>query len=566
MENYSEVSTLSPPASTADDQEIFDNIGGRLHGPMSGFIKKYFGKFQHVHQDSILEIQAAGRVSGGRAVPPIAPSPNDFLQWFSNYVSREIDGARGSWHVSSGNAVLERGSPSDGARLLLTIPVSPDSDVQKRWDHVQVIGQFYHRSCPMRLFLHGFYIRGSLIELWVFDRSGLYCSDVFDLREEYIQFLSIILSYQRMTDQDLGRISIVGMDEGGSYVILDNAAMPSLGKLYLENEPIASREGLVGAGTTYYRARMPDSNQWNYNLKFKWRWARERPEDELLKLAKEKCSWDAVSLDYYTEVESAANLRRGLRWGTHRKFSKHFRGRLGHIEEQREDVPRNADGLVEYTEETDNYFQNRVLACVVTSPVGRPLHTFQSLSELLQILHRDISPGNMIILDGKGDRKPKGILIDLDSAIVHTEALGAEPGITGTRPFMAIGVLKRECHKHRHDLESFLYVFLWIVITNHEDNPPEASMLRRWSNGDWGELAVRKSLAMGQDKFRNVLDEFPLEFHPLKPLAEILRQILFPIRGGVIWTGTDGSPEAVDDLYDEMIRAFEDAIASETGR
>ncbi|KAK3933963.1 hypothetical protein QBC46DRAFT_429750 [Diplogelasinospora grovesii] len=433
MENHPAVNhPPAPLASATDDQEILDNIDGRIHGPMSGFIKKYFGSFQSVHQDALLEIQAAGRVSRRCAVPSAAPSPDNFLQWFSNYVSRELDGARGSWHISSGNVAPEHENADDGARLLLampilTMPTSPAPDVQTRWDHV-------FASQPSRLFLHGFYIRGSLIELWVFDRSGLYCSDVFDVRKDFIQFLSIILSYQRMTDQDLGKINMIETDKGGSYIILDSVAMPStLGKLYLESQPIASREGLVGAGTTCHRARTPDSNRWNHVLKFKWRWARERPEDELLKLAKKKCVWGAVSLDYYKEVESTANLRRGLRWGTHRKFARmRFRERRASIEEQRQEGICNADGLAEYTEETDNFFQNRILACIVTSPVGRPLHTFQSLTELLQvfhdaikchrslcydakILHQDISPGNMIILDGQDEGKPKGILIDLDS-------------------------------------------------------------------------------------------------------------------------------------------------------
>ncbi|KAK3934175.1 hypothetical protein QBC46DRAFT_274358, partial [Diplogelasinospora grovesii] len=79
-------------------------------------------------------------------------------------------------------------------------------------------------------------------------------------------------------------------------------------------------------------------------------------------------------------------------------------------------------------------------------------------------------------------------------------------------------------------------------------------------------LAVRKSLDMDQDSFQNILEEFTPEFHSLKPLAESLRQILFPLRDGVIWTGTDGSPEAVDRLYDGMIRAFEEAITSEGGK
>ncbi|KAI1195304.1 FunK1 protein kinase [Nemania serpens] len=596
MENHPAVNPPPAPlASATDDQDILDNIDGRMQGPMSGFIRKYFGNFQYVHQGS-------GRVSARCVVPSAAPSPDNFLQWFFDHVSRELDGARGSWHISSGDVAPRHESDDDGTRLLLTMPASPASNVQTRWDHVQVIGQFYHRSCvcyqdgllrlcrsahqvfasqPTRLFLHGFYIRGSLIELWVFDRSGLYCSELFDIQKDFVQFLSIVHSYQRMTGQELGKTNIIETDKGGSYTILDSAAMPSLGKLYLESQPIASREGLVGTGTTCYRARMPDSTRWDYVVKFKWRWARERPEDELLKLVKKKCVWGAVSLDYYEEVESTANLRRGLRWGRCRKFSGvHFRKENGNIEGQRQEVACNTDGLEEYTEETDNFFQNRILACIVTSPVGRPLHTFQSLLELLQvfrdaikchrslcydakILHQDISPGNMIILDGQGEGKPQGILIDLDSAIELAEGVGIGFDITGTRPFMAIGVLKGERHTYRHDLESFLYVFLWTIITNRTDNPPDTSRLRQWSTGDWDELAARKSLDIDQEGFQAILGEFTPEFHSLKTLAESLRQVLFPLRAGVIWTGTDGSPEAVDELYDGMIGAFEEAIASE---
>jgi serine/threonine protein kinase len=588
-------------ASATDDQDILDNIDGRMHGPMSGFIKKYFGKIEYVHQEALL----AGRAGGPCAVPSAAPSPDNFLQWFSNYISREFDGARGSWHVSGGNVAPERENADDGARLLLTIPTSPALDAQMRWDHVQVIGQFYHGGCvyyqdgllrlcrsaqqvfasqPLRLFLHGFYIRGSLIELWVFDRSGLYCSDVFSVQKDFVQFLSVILSYQRMTDQDLGNINVIRTDNSGSYITLDDALGPLSGKLYLESQPIAFREALVGTGTTCYRAKMPGSDRWNYVLKFKWRWARERSEDELLKLARKKHVWGAISLDYYKEVESTANLRRGLRWGTQRKFAgMRFNESFGNMQEQQQGVSGHADGLAEHTEETENFFQNRILACVVTSPVGRLLNTFQSLTELLQvlrdaikchrsllydakILHQDVSPGNIIILDGQDEQKPKGILIDLDSAIELAEGLETGPGITGTRPFIAIGVLKSECHTYRHDLESFFYVFLWTIITNGTGALPESSKLLQWSRGDWNELAVRKALDMDKDNFPNILDEFTPEFHSLKPLAESLRQIIFPVRDGGIWTGTEGSPEAVDRLYDGMIRAFEGAISSEDGR
>ncbi|KAL1848329.1 hypothetical protein Daus18300_013655 [Diaporthe australafricana] len=496
MENHQTVNPpLALPSSATDDEDILLNIDGRMQGPISGFIRKFFGNFQYVHADAFLEIQAAGRVLGRCAVPSAAPSPDVFLRWFCNYISREVDGARGSWHVSANDGAPEHESDDDGTRLLLTVPTAPAANRETTWDHVQVIGQFYQRGCvryedgllslgrsahqvfasqPTRLFLHGFYIRGSLIESWIFDRSGLYSSEVLDIQQDFVRFFSIALSYQRMTDQDLGKFNLIETDEGGSYIVLGSVVTPSLGKLYLESQPIATREKLVGTGTTCYRARLPDSDRWNYVLKFKYRWARDRPEDELLKLAKEKCVWGAVSLDHYEELES-----------------------------------------------------------------------------------------NMIILDGQVEGKPKGVLIDLDSAIELSDETETEPGITGTRPFMAIGVLKSEPHTYRHDLESFLYVFLWTIITNHKEDPPETSKLRQWSNGDWDELAVRKSLDMDRDGYQTILGEFPPELHPLKPLTESLRQVLFPLRAGVIWTGTDGSLEEADKLYNDMIRAFEEAIVSE---
>lgn len=83
---------------------------------------------------------------------------------------------------------------------------------------------------------------------------------------------------------------------------------------------------------------------------------------------------------------------------------------------------------------------------------------------------------------------------------------------------------------YRHDLESFLYVFLWIVISNGAENPPVGSKLRVWNRGAWYELAMQKSHDMHKENFRETLAEFPTH-NSLKPFAEALRQILFPIDG-----------------------------------
>ncbi|PQK17516.1 hypothetical protein BB8028_0008g00270 [Beauveria bassiana] len=281
-------------------------------------------------------------------------------------------------------------------------------------------------------------MRGSRVELWVFDRSGIFCSKAFDLQNDFAEFLPIALSYQHMTDQNLGKSNIF---ETGDDV------------------------------------------------------------------------------KYCKELETTANLRRSLRWGTQRKFLTPSVGdKQNKNEENLRETTSSINGFLQYTKETTNFFQNRILICTITSPLGRPLCSFQSLVELLQVLrdaimchrslyydarllHRDISPGNIIILDHQDKEQPKGLLIDLDSAISLDEASEAELGITGTRPFMAIGVLRNEPYTCRHDLESFFYVLIWMIITDDTESPPEGSRLRRWSNGDWDSLAAHKTLDMTDEQF-----------------------------------------------------------------
>ncbi|KAF1733596.1 hypothetical protein CRV24_007501 [Beauveria bassiana] len=584
-----------------DDEDILQNIDGRMHGPMNGFIGKYFGSFQHTYKGSILELGKDGRICGRYPVPSAAPLPDSFLSWFSELATCELDNARGSWHIISDNKAAEQ----NRAGFFLVMPSSSPSCVQMEWDCVQVIGQFHPNDClpyqdgliqlsrsahevfisqPTRLFLHGFYMRGSRVELWVFDRSGIFCSKAFDLQNDFAEFLPIALSYQHMTDQNLGKSNIFETGDDGNFFRLDGMVDGLSGKLNVEGHPIAARQSLVGTGTTCYRAKKPDSHNWNYALKLKWQWARDRPENELLNLAKKKRVWGAVSVKYCKELETTANLRRSLRWGTQRKFLTSSVGNKQNKDEEnlRETTP-SINGFLQYTKETTNFFQNRILICTVTSPLGRPLRSFQSLVELLQVLrdaimchrslyydarllHRDISPGNIIILDHQDKEQPKGLLIDLDSAISLDEASEAELGITGTRPLMAIGVLRNEPHTCRHDLESFFYVLIWMIITDDTESPPEGSRLRRWSNGDWDSLAAHKTLDMTDEKFQELLSQFGSQFCSLKPLVEKLHQLLFPPRDGTAWTGTDGTPVAVGTLYEGMIAAFEEATTAEGQR
>ncbi|CAG9955363.1 unnamed protein product [Clonostachys rosea f. rosea IK726] len=114
---------------------------------------------------------------------------------------------------------------------------------------------------PTRLVLHGFYILGTLMELWVFGRSGVYCSQILAYSKEFQKFVGILLYCQNIPET----------------------------RLLLDSEPFGISEEIIGSGAAYYLVQVPTSNQWEYIVKFKWFLAqRNRPERDSLKLIKKR--------------------------------------------------------------------------------------------------------------------------------------------------------------------------------------------------------------------------------------------------------------------------------------
>lgn len=108
------------------------------------------------------------------------------------------------------------------------------------------------------------------------------------------------------------------------------------------------------------------------------------------------------------------------------------------------------------------------------------------------------------------------MLIDLDVAKELNASNSGAQQITGTLPFIAIAVLKKWPHTYRHDLESFLYVLLWMCArqawtSNGGDGEtrPKESRLQSWEVGTLSAAAERKLADMTlPELFELILDEF----------------------------------------------------------
>jgi hypothetical protein len=167
----------------------------------------------------------------------------------------------------------------------------------------------------------GFTIRGSIMRLWIFDRSGSYSSEKFDIHKEPERFVKVIAGYALITDAELGLNTFIKRDRTGKYVVAARA------RISLEDKPIASTKAIVCRGTTYYRGRKRNSTGWEYVVKFAWPSDKRQREGRLLKLARERGVTGVAEWFYHEQIaingsmDTIASLRKGMKFELPRKLS-----------------------------------------------------------------------------------------------------------------------------------------------------------------------------------------------------------------------------------------------------
>ena len=161
----------------------------------------------------------------------------------------------------------------------------------------------------------------------------------------------------------------------------------------------------------------------------------------------------------------------------------------------------------------------------------------ESLHKNAGMLQRDISINNLMMNEEEDSLSWKSFVIDLHLAIKEQrEGLSGANGKTGTRSFMAIGVLLGKGHSYMHDCESFFWVPFWICI--HCNGPNEQRVVPRyekWKYMDMVELAVMKRGEIsGETDFLEAAQEhFTPYYQPLIRCVNKLRKVVFP--NGLRW-------------------------------
>jgi hypothetical protein len=127
-------------------------------------------------------------------------------------------------------------------------------------------------------------------------------------------------------------------------------------------------------------------------------------------------------------------------------------------------------------------------------------------------------------------------IIDLDLAIKEQrETSSGAYGKTGTRAFMAIGVLLDDgSHSFMHDLESVFWVPFWICIYYTGLNKVRVVLrFNRWNTLNTEELAAAKKFVIDDERdFLGLAEDyFTLYYWPLITYSNKLRRKVFPDGG-----------------------------------
>ena len=274
------------------DERILQEINGCVYNDTGGLYQKYFeGKSWSAEAGRIVQTADPQVVNGRWSDYPQPPTQTAFLDWFWRFQAKFLQKGRGKFSASP-DLPLAGSDCKRKPDLFMVHRSILKHDGKNDWADVRVIGELKQSeirgkyteellwfceharevfaSQPTRRFLHGFFIRGSQMELWIFDRSGPYSSKWFDIHQQPSRFIKIMAGYSLMSDDDLGLNTHLKEDKLDRYILFKGEAKTE-DHLYLEDEPMASQRAIVCRGTTCYRAKREHSEQWEFVVKFAWR-------------------------------------------------------------------------------------------------------------------------------------------------------------------------------------------------------------------------------------------------------------------------------------------------------
>ncbi|VCU40343.1 Bgt-51652 [Blumeria graminis f. sp. tritici] len=458
----------------------------------------------------------------------------------------------------------------------------PDCETHK-WRDVRVVGEvtsseeqigakfnqlmryareiFY--SQPLRRFVHGFCLHKDHIEFWIIDRAGAYSSGEYDVLKNQEMLVRGLSAYMLMSDEELGLDPVISYDDADRCFVTLTNDNSETEKHEVIPTPVARPETIVSRGSTCFKTKDE-----KYLIKFSWGTGANDNEIKFLNRAK--------NVTGVIQMVSSGKL---YKVATHRKGVKFSKDKLWIFIAKDQVFARGKQETIL----NDEFYVKRRLTYVKLTPVGRLIHSAVSVREFVSgirdaiiglrnlhgknIIHGDISSGNIILTGPDKDGKMKGILIDLDMSSLHENEneKNLPRTITGTTMYMALELLRAIYQNklnlkqtYRHDLESCFYVLIVGCMTYGAKSMPE-------NLKDWYSHSSRTCFSSKENDIKyfeeHIIDIFLPKFQGVKELARNLHEILFGNKDIEY-----GSPKDPNILYNPIIEAFDESISKLEGK
>lgn len=456
----------------------------------------------------------------------------------------------------------------------------------RTWLSLSTFAKLSMAAQDPRRFAVGFSICKSKMRVWKFSRLGGIGSEQFDVNVQGQRFVRTILGFLCMHDENLGFDPTIKQVDGKTYIDIERNGRKErivLVKVLDRHNALACR------GTTCWEAYSEDDPTEPLVVKDSWQQPGRIEEGELLRHATESGVVNIAQYYYHgtisvhdKEDDVLKNVWSGL--GVAELMEK---------ETQRQKKRATTDDKTSFMRSespfaltifsgsdrhlpssdirTTAFLPNRVHRRLIMSRVGKRLYEATSFASLLAAtrcgieahqslleagsLHRDISPGNILI---DPNDETKGFLIDLELAemLSRTAAPASRAREkAGTRPFMAIGLLQGEEHSFMHDLESFFWVLYLICM--YYDGPGQFNKEQSresWHSEDYKLVAIYK--CYHAEKFENMANDVVRPYYkPLIPVLRKLNKVVFP-------KGQLTGKKVNMNLYRQMIKILSDGEQS----
>jgi hypothetical protein len=534
---------------------------------------------------------------------PEGAKEKDVLSWFAALTDQLLDLTGGHHPVSKlrRRPLAQPHQPLQGAtadrKLDIGFVDDPNAGVNSkcRWSQILIPGELksnpsadkasgawldlgrYAREVlaaqDSRRFVLGFTLCGSLMRIWTFDRLGGIASEQFDINKEGLQFVSAMLGFLWMDEEQLGFDPTIITDGATRYIEIKRDD----DKVRLVIDKVIKRVACVaGRATTCWKVHQADYPESPLVVKDSWQYPERDEEGELLREATITGVKNVARYFHHETVciggqedDICANVRKGLDITkatnykpekpmpppstTGRRTSRRDRSSSTHGRKRSSsctEMPMPPSKRTCSSSPVKRVISNRVHRRVIVCDYGKPIYKASSQVSLLAafeqciegyeslytqagLLQRDISLNNLMVNEDDGNPSWRAFLIDLDLAIKEQrETSSGARGKTGTRAFMAIGVLlDDQQHSYMHDLESFFWVLFWICI--HYDGPKQERVVPRfdkWNYLDAEELAgSKKGIVDDEIDFLNTANtNFTPYYQQLIPCVNRLRNQVFP--------------------------------------